>query len=194
MKENPRVSVYLRVSTDDQSTGMQKLEIEEYLKIRGWTQVTFYEDHGLTGTNTNRPQFKLLLNAVQKRKTDVVIIWSLSRLFRSLKDMINNLEIFTECGVSLVSLKENLDMTSATGRLLTHIIGAFAEFEAEATREKVIAGLRNARSKGIILGRPKVRNDENIHKLRSEGLSVRKIAARIGCSSSTVQKSISKGA
>lgn len=191
MNINPRVAIYMRVSTDDQSTGMQRLELDEYIRNRKWTNVEFYEDQGLSGTNTNRPELKRLMQNINKRRIDIVLTWNLSRLFRNIKDLVNNLEIFQECSVSLISLKENMDMTSATGRLLIHIIGAFSEFEAQSTREKVIAGLRNARAKGKIIGRPKTRDDVKIHELREQGLSFREISEELKISLGSVQKALS---
>src|SRR5258708_1137164 len=124
-----RVAVYLRVSTQDQSTALQQQEIESYLIARGWTQTSYYEDK-LTGTHGNRPQLKNLMSDVRQRQVDLVICWKLDRLFRSLKDLISTLQEFSELGVEFISLKDNIDLTTSAGRLMLHILGAFGEFEA----------------------------------------------------------------
>jgi DNA invertase Pin-like site-specific DNA recombinase len=123
-------------------------------------------------------------------KIDVIVCWKLDRLFRSLKDLMNTLQELTDLHVEFVALKDNIDLTTNTGRLLTHILGAFAEFEASIIRSRVNAGLAEAKRKGIKLGRRKTRPCALIQELRKNGYSYRRIADLAGCSISTVWEEI----
>lgn len=183
----PRIGCYIRVSTDEQSTELQKLELQEYLKARGWSQITFYEDKA-SGTHINRPELRKMLELVHCRKLDLILVWKLDRLFRSLKDLVNTLHVFSDLGVSFISLKDNVDMSSSSGRLLVHLLGAFGEFEASLIRERVRAGLRNAKVKGKRLGRPKKRDDAKILMLRQKGLSIREISRELCISIGAIQR------
>lgn len=185
-----RVGVYLRVSTLDQSTEAQKRDLLAYIEARGWRNEAIFEDKA-TGMNSNRPGFKELMTAVRQRKVDVVLVWSLSRVGRSLKDLVLTLQEITELGVGFVSLKESLDLTTSTGRLMAGILSCFAAWEGDVIRERVRAGVANARAKGKRLGRPKVRDDEVIRALRAQGLSIRQIAAQAGTSTTSVQRALS---
>lgn len=185
-----RIAAYLRVSTSDQSTDLQKREILEYLVARGWSEcTTFYEDKA-TGTSSDREMLKKLLSDARRRKVDIIIVWKLDRFFRSLKGLILTLQELNELGVEFISLRDNIDFTTSAGRLMGHILGAFAEFEASIIRERVLAGLANARSKGRKLGRPKTRDDVKIAHLHYSGMSIRKIASFLGISKGAVQNSL----
>jgi putative DNA-invertase from lambdoid prophage Rac len=188
--QNTRVGIYVRVSTLDQSTDLQVKELQAYAASRGWSLISVYDDTGRTGTNTNRPMFKKLLQDARARKLDIVVCWKLDRLARSLKDLVSTLTELGELGVAFVSMRDQIDLTTSTGRLMAHMLGAFAEFEASLIRERVRAGLKNAREKGKALGRPKTRDDAAIGALRSSGLSIRQIATRLNCSIGSVQRSI----
>ena len=186
-----RIALYVRVSTSDQSTELQIRELTQFVQARGWPHPKIYEDKA-TGTNGNRPQLKQLLSDARQRKLDIVIIWKLDRLFRSLKDLISSLHEFTELGVDFISLKDNIDLTTSSGRLMMHMLGAFAEFEASLIKERVKAGLRNAKAKGKRLGRPQLRNDDRIIELRAKGKTIRQIAEALNVSKSTVAFVVSR--
>jgi DNA invertase Pin-like site-specific DNA recombinase len=191
MAPGKRIAVYVRVSTSDQSTELQIRELSQFIHARGWDSFKVYEDKA-TGTNGNRPHLKQLLLDARQRKLDIVIIWKLDRLFRSLKDLITTLQEFTELGVDFISLKDNIDLTTSSGRLMMHMLGAFAEFEASLIKERVRAGLRNAKAKGKRLGRPQRRNDSQIIELRAQGKTVRQIAQSLNLSKSTVAFVVSR--
>lgn len=184
-----KIGVYVRCSTLDQDTGLQKRDILEFTKARGWDSVTVYEDAGKSGTTANRPQLKQMMRDVRERKLDAVICWKMDRLFRSLKDLVLTLEEFEDLGVKFISLKDAIDLTTSQGRLLMQLLGAFAEFESNLIRERVRAGLRNAKANGIILGRPQKRDDNRIHCLRFQGRSIREIALELNLSQATVKRS-----
>lgn len=186
-----RIAIYLRVSTNDQSTELQRQEILSYVKARGWDSFTIYEDVGKTGTNDNRPALKKLIADARQRKFDVVVCWKIDRLFRSLKHLILTLQEFDELGIKFISLKDQIDLTTSSGRLLMQIIGAMGEFEAALIKERVKAGLAAAKAKGKALGRPHKRNDAEILKLREAGKTVRQIAEELHISKSTVANALS---
>ncbi len=151
---NRKVCLYLRVSTQDQSTELQKRELLDYIDSRGWRLAELFEDK-ISGTHTIRPQFQQALNLCRKRGADIFLVWKLDRAFRSLRDCISTISELSDLGVEFVSLRDQgMDLTTSSGRLMMHIVAAFAEFEASILRTRVRAGISNAKAKGIRLGRP----------------------------------------
>ncbi|MDA9189510.1 recombinase family protein [bacterium] len=181
--------IYLRVSTDKQDLSMQRSELETYCRARGWDSFNFYEDIG-TGTNTQREGLKALMRDARARKINVILIWKLDRLARSLKDLVNTMNELDEIGVMLISIKDQIDMTTATGRLMTHLIGAFAQFEADLIRSRVKAGIENAKRKGKTLGRPRLNNEEKIRELRSKGFTYGQIQMKLNVSKGSVWRAL----
>lgn len=188
---NIRIAVYLRVSTQEQSVELQRSELLKYCDARNWTITNIYEEK-ISGTNANRPQLKQLMEAARQRQFDVVLVWKLDRFFRSLKDLVGTLHELAELGVEFVSLKDMIDMTTASGKLLTHLLGAFGEFEASLIRERVKAGLEHAKRKGTKLGRPRRIQEDLVRKLRGQGYSLNQIAKQIGASKAGVYKTLCK--
>ena len=124
----------------------------------------------------------------QQRCFDSVLVWKVDRFGRSLRHLVNALAEFGALGVAFVSLRDNLDLSTPSGRLMFAVIGAMAEFERALIQERVRAGLRNARAKGKQLGRPKrIVNRDTILRLKAEGVSVRQIAAQLGVGYGTVR-------
>jgi len=112
----------------------------------------------LTGALEARPALNRLMADARQRKFDVLIVWKLDRFARSLKHLVTAIAEFESLGVQFVSLRDNLDLTTPSGRLMFHVIGAMTEFERSLIQERVCAGLRNARAKGRTLGRPKLQD------------------------------------
>ncbi len=184
-----RVALYARVSSEQQDTELQIRELTEFAASKGWEVYRVYEEK-ITGTTANRPQLKQMLVDMQTGKFSLVLVWKLDRFARSLKDLLSLLETLQDCRVDFISMKDHIDLTTPAGRLMAHLIGAFAEFEASLIRERVRAGLANAKKKGRKLGRRKERDDEAIRQLRSVGLSIRQIATKLGIAKGSVQKSL----
>jgi putative DNA-invertase from lambdoid prophage Rac len=182
-----RIAVYLRVSTQDQSTQLQRSEIETYLAARGWADVKFFEDRA-TGTNSNRPMLRALLNAARAREIDCVVVWKLDRFARSLKDLVTMIQELGEIGVEFISLKDQLDLSTSAGKLMLNIIGAFAQFEADIIKERVRAGIANAKAKGKRLGRPRTVNRYRVESMSDSGYSVSRIAREMCVGKGTVSK------
>src|SRR5206468_12580437 len=129
------------------------------------------------------------------RKIDVVLVWKLDRFARSLKHLVNSLAEFEALGVAFISLRDNLDLTTPSGRLMFQVIGAMAEFEKALIQERVRAGLRNARAKGKRLGRPKRTVDmAQVQKLRKSGASWRVVASEMRIGMATLFRALESSA
>jgi len=173
-----RIAIYARVSTlNGQNPELQLSEIREYASRRGWTIAGEYVDLGVSGSKESRPQLNRMVQDAHRRKFDAVVCWKLDRLGRSLKHLVTTIEDLSAYGVSFVSLRDNLDLSTPSGRLMLHIIGAMAQFERELIRERVCAGIQAARRRGARLGRPRTYvNPVKIRQMRAEGASWRAIA------------------
>jgi len=183
-----RAAIYARVSTlIGQSPEMQLAELREYASRRGWEIFDEYVDSGVSGSKESRPELNRLMSDVHLRRFDVVLCWKVDRFGRSLKHLVNALADLDSYGVAFVSLRDNLDLSTPSGRLMFQIIGAMAEFERSLIQERVRAGLRNAKLKGKTLGRPALTLDHaRIARLRAAGASIREIAAQLEVSTATV--------
>lgn len=194
-----QVAVYLRVSTEGpkdgktQSTDMQRLEIELYLKSKGVTQFVVYEDVGISGTKKDRPALKKMMNDCRQGKISMVVCYKLDRLFRSLKDLMDTVLELTSLNVEFVSVKDSIDMSCASGRLLFQILGSFAEFEAAVIKERVMSGIANAKSKGVKLGRPFKKGHSVVMDMKNQGKTVKEIAEHTGLSRQSVYRTLNKG-
>jgi DNA invertase Pin-like site-specific DNA recombinase len=153
-----RVAIYARVSTlnGHQDVGMQLRELREYAAQRCWQVIGEYADQGVSGTKDSRPDLNRLMAGAHQRQFDIVLCWKVDRFGRSLKHLVTALADLDAYGVAFVSLKDNLDLSTPSGRLMFQIIGAMAEFERALIVERVRAGLRHAQAKGRRLGRPMV--------------------------------------
>ena len=137
---------YIRVSRDKQTTALQEDAIQQAQCKRVFTDK-------MSGVRDDRPEFLKMLEMA--RPGDVIVVWRLDRLGRSLKQLIETVTQLNERGIELRSLKENIDTTTPTGKLMFHIVGAMAEFERDVIRERTTAGLEAARARGRKGGRPK---------------------------------------
>ena len=183
----PRVAIYARVSTTEQSTDSQLLDLRRFVSERGWHSFKEYTDNGVSGTTDSRPALNQLMNDARKRRFDVVLVWRFDRFARSTRHLINALEEFKNLGIDFVSYQENIDTSSPLGSAIFTIISAVAQLERDIIAERVKAGLRRAVENGARLGRPKVEVDlELIRKMRKQGLSLRAIAKATGISRTTV--------
>lgn len=185
--KNLRVAIYIRVSTQDQSLDLQRHELTTFAAARGWTLTQVFEEK-LSGTNAERPQLKAMMKAAAARDFDILLIFKLDRLFRSIKGLVSTIAEFEALGVKLVSLKDAVDLSTPSGRFMVHILAAVGELEVSLIRERVNAGLAEARRKGVILGRPKSINEFEVRRLRGQGHSIAQIASKLGCSKAGIFK------
>lgn len=165
-----KIALYTRVSTTDQHPEMQERELKEYVKRRGWTHAAEYRDKGVSGASEKRPGLNALLEDCRRGRVDVVIVWKFDRFARSLKQLLNALELFRRLGIDFISCTEAIDTSLPHGEMLFQIIGAIAQWERSLIAERVKAGLQNARNQGKRLGRPPLRvlTKREIAKLRKE--------------------------
>ncbi len=167
---------------------MQLSELCEYSARCGWQVAGEYVDEGVSGSKDSRLALNRLMADAHRRRFDIVACWKVDRFGRSLKHLVNALADLDSYGVAFVSLRDNLDLSTPTGRLMFQIIGAMAEFELSLTKERVKSGLVNARANGKQLGRPRrVVSHAQLIQMKAEGASIREIATRLGISYGTVR-------
>ena len=184
-----RAALYARVSTlNGQHPEMQLAELREYASRRGWEIIGEFVDEGVSGSKESRPELNRLMADAHRRQFDIILVWKIDRFGRSLRHLVNALADLDSYGVAFASLKDNLDLSTPSGRLMFQIIGAMAEFELSLTKERVKCGLVNARANGKQLGRPRrVVDVDGIARMKAEGHSLRNIAEKLGVGYGTVR-------
>jgi DNA invertase Pin-like site-specific DNA recombinase len=186
-----KIAVYARVSTSNghQDPEMQLRDLRQFASDRGWQVTEEYVDIGVSGAKDRRPALDRLMAGAKQRKFAAVLVWKLDRFARSLAHLVNAVAEFEALGVAFISLRDNIDLTTPSGRLMFQIIGAMAEFERSLIQERVRAGLRHARSKGKTLGRPRADVDvEDLRRRMAGGESQNKIAASLNVSPALLWK------
>lgn len=188
MSERTRVALYIRVSTSQQTTENQRIELERVAQSRGWQVIQVYSDEGISGSKgrSERPALNALLKDAVRGKFDLLAVWSIDRLGRSLQHLVSTINELNAVGVDLYVHQQALDTSTPSGKLAFSIFGALSEYERELIRERTRAGLERARRNGVKLGRPTNLNDSvkaAIVALRSQNHSIRTIAKqlRVGC-------------
>ena len=178
-----KAAIYARVSTanNSQDPEVQLRELREYCQRRGWKLTGEYVDTGISGATEKRPQLDKLMADAHRRRFDAVVVWKFDRFARSVSHLLRALETFKALGIEFVSLSEQVDTSTPTGRMIFTVLGAVAELERSLIAERVRAGLRNARAKGKRLGRPRMNVDAaRIARLRRTGASWAEISAQLG--------------
>ena len=187
-----RVGLYARVSTYDQQTlSLQMRAMCEYAAKRGWTIAAQIKEIG-SGASA-RELRENLLAAARRHEIDVVLVWRLDRWGRSLVDLVVTLKELAELGVGFVSLTEALDLTTPTGRAMAGLLSVFAAFEHEILRERIRAGIAEARLQGKHLGRPVTvgKMAGHVRKLYRAGIGKADIARRLDISRTSVRRILS---
>ncbi|MDD2358326.1 MAG: recombinase family protein [Thiovulaceae bacterium] len=173
---------YMRVSTEDQTTSLQKDALLKY----GVDNRNIYEDK-ISGANDNRDGLNKALEYIQSG--DTLVVWKLDRLGRSLAHLISIITSLKEKSISFVSITEGMDTTTASGELFFHIFGALAQFEKSLIQQRVKAGLESAKARGRIGGRPKAIDEEKlatIKKALADGMSKAAVCRTFGVKRSTL--------
>jgi DNA invertase Pin-like site-specific DNA recombinase len=187
MAKKIRVALYSRVSTDGQNMDGQESEMKEYAKHRGWEVTRMYRDK-MSGTKSSRPELDELMADAKKRKMDIVLVWRFDRFARSVSHLLQALEMFRTVGIEFVSISEQVDTSTPTGKMVFTVLGAVAELERSLIAERVRMGLQSAKKKGKRLGRPPIRhlNTAELGKVRADRatgkFSLRRLAAKYGTS------------
>jgi DNA invertase Pin-like site-specific DNA recombinase len=186
-----RAAIYGRISTSNhgQDIGLQTRELRQFCEARGWQVAGEYLDEGISGAKDSRPELNRLMADASRRRFDVVAVWKFDRFARSVSHLLRALETFNSLGIAFVSVSEQMDTTTPTGKMVFTVLGAVAELERSLIAERVRAGLRNARAKGKRLGRPRVAVDAaQIAHLRAQGRSWPQIAREVGVSVGTAHR------
>ena len=168
-------------------------DLREYARARGWEVFSEYVDRGESGAKDKRPELDRLMEDARKRRIDGILVWKLDRFGRSLKSLVTTLEELRGLGVQFVSYTENLDFSTPAGRAMANLIGVFAEFERDLIRERVRAGIQNAKSKGIRVGRRPLIDKRllgTVRDMKDRGMSIRGISRELGLSKSLVHKTL----
>ena len=188
MNSNMRTVLYCRVSTKDQSCDSQLRDLRGYCMARGFEVTREYVDVGQSGAKDSRPALDKLIADARKRKFDSIMVWRFDRFARSTKHLLLALEEFRSLGIQFISYQENIDTASPLGQALFTIVAAVAQLERDLIKERVSAGIRNARANGKQLGRPRrIVNQEELGRLRTNGASIEAIAEKLGVGYGTVR-------
>lgn len=207
-KQKQKVALYYRVSSADQSTGMQKTDLRRYAKARGFVVYKEYCDEGVSGAKVKRPGLDRLMEDARKRLFDVVLVWRFDRFARSVLHLVKALEEFRHLKIDFISYNEQIDTSSPMGAAMFTIGAAFAELEHRIIKERVTAGVRQAIKKrrakpgapnNACWGPKPVEQADptlttTIQKLQREGLGCHRIGKRLGLSSRTVWKVLQRQA
>jgi putative DNA-invertase from lambdoid prophage Rac len=192
--QQPRAAIYARVSTQDQHNAIQIHHLKEYAKHRGWKLAVVYQDK-MSGAKASRPEFDRLMADARQRSFDVVLVQKLDRFGRSLLHCITGIQELTSLGIRFIATSQGLDTdeNNPASKLFLHVLAAFAQFEREIIRERVVAGLEHARRRGVKLGRPQSVNIDarqlaKVAALRRDGHSFTAIAERMKLNRSTIYK------
>ena len=191
-----RAALYARVSTDEQTTENQLIELRTAASRLGWTVVAEFVDEGISGAKSrkDRPQLDAMLKGVARKDFDIVASWAVDRLGRSLIDLVGLLQELHSTGVELYLHQQGINTTTPAGKAMFGMMGVFAEFERAMIQERVKSGMNRAKVNGTktgrAIGRPTA-DDATVARilaLRAEGHGILKIAKLAGSSSSVVQR------
>src|ERR1019366_5542975 len=186
-----RVALYLRVSTSNQTTENQRIDLERVAALRGWNIIETFQDEGISGAKNRVDRLALdrMLKDATRGKFDLIAVWSIDRLGRSLQHLVETVNELQGVGVDLYMHQQAIDTTTPAGKLAFSIFGAFAEFERSLITERVRAGLERAKRNGVKLGRPSNLNDTvraAIVALRAKDVSIRTIASQLKVGTGTI--------
>ena len=186
-----RVVIYARVSTLDQTVDNQLIELRDHCSKMGWEVIKEYKDEGLSGTlsRDKRPSFNEMIKDGYRRKFELVVCWDISRIGRSMKELIMFLSDMKDRDIGICSVRQGFDTSTTMGEMMFQFVGILSSWEREMIRERTLAGLDRAKKEGKTLGRKTVIDDDkvsHIRKLRSIGRSLRDIASEVGVSKGTV--------
>jgi DNA invertase Pin-like site-specific DNA recombinase len=193
MKMTIRTAIYSRVSTNDQTVSNQLLELKEIAKRRGFEIVREFSDEGISGAKgrDKRTGFDNLIKGAIKKDFDMILVWSVDRLGRSLQDLVSFLNEIHSVDCDLYIHQSGIDTSTPAGKMMFQMCGVFAEFERGMIRERVLAGQSRAKSQGKHIGRPSNMNESLAHSIRymrEQGVGIRKIASDLKVGVSTVYK------
>lgn len=182
MTQHPHsIAIYARVSTDEQSTDAQLRDLREYVSNRGWTDVHEFIDEGISGSKDSRPAWNELWDAMQKGRIKVLVVHALDRLGRSLPHLVKIITTCIERDITLISFRENIDLSTSTGRMIAGIFSVLADYELSIIRDRTKAGMRAAKARGSQVGQKRRYFDKRkATELRDLGWGQIRIARELG--------------
>lgn len=187
-----KVACYCRVSTlKSQTTENQVLELKKYCEGQGWTIHKIYEDKGISGAQHDRPALDEMLTDAEAHRFSCLVVWKIDRIARSVVHLLEVLTTLRRLEIGFCSMTENIDTTSAQGRMLLTFLGGIAEFERELCVERVKSGIARAKANGVKLGRPRIGFDlKKAIKLRQDGQGYKQIAKEMGLPRTTIYRAL----
>ncbi len=191
MQKRRRVAIYARVSTASQTVENQLIELRTVAQRAGWQIVAELTDNGISGTKgrDQRPAFDELLKRSTRREFDVVMVWAIDRIGRSIQHLVTFMNHMQSVGIDLYIHQQSIDTTTAAGRMIFGVFSALGEYERELIRERIIAGQQRARAQGTKIGRPSKMNDAvktSVRLLKGKGVGIREIASKLEIGIGTV--------
>ena len=190
-----KVAIYTRVSTLDQTIDNQLIELRDHCSKMEWEVVKEYADEGLSGTlsREKRPALNALIKDAYRKRFDSVVCWDISRIGRSMKELVLFLSDMKDRNVGICSVRQGFDTSTSMGEIMFQFVGILSSWEREMIRERTLAGLERAKSEGKTLGRRKVTTESmtaKIVELRNGKKTIREIASEVGVSVGTVSKTL----
>ena len=190
-----RCVIYTRISTSnkDQTTENQLRELKKIAELKGLTIVDTFTDEGISGSKGReiRTGFDNLIKGAIRKDFDMILVWSVDRLGRSLQDLVSFLNEIHSVGCGLYIHQSGIDSSTPSGKMMFQMCGVFAEFELGMIRERVISGQQRAKSQGKHIGRPTNLNEglsHSIKYMKTKGVGIRKIARELKVGINTVYK------
>lgn len=185
-----RIAIYARVSTNQQTCENQLKELRAVADRAGYQIVSEFVDEGISGAKgrQNRPALDRMLKECTRRRFDLVMCWDISRLGRSVQNLIEIMNELQSLKVDLFFLQQGMDTSTASGRMIYGVFASLAAYERELIRERVLAGQARAKAAGVKFGRPRTITEntkETVRLLRDQGVGIRKIARTLGIGVST---------
>jgi DNA invertase Pin-like site-specific DNA recombinase len=182
--KSKKVAIYARVSTSSQTVENQFQELREVAKRNGWQIVAELSDSGISGAKgrDQRPAFDQLLKRATRREFDLIMVWAIDRLGRSIQHLVGFMNDILAMDVDLYVHQQAIDTTTPSGRMIFSIFSALGEYERELIRERIMAGQKRARAQGVKIGRPSRINDAvrtSVKLLRDGGMGIKEISKRL---------------
>ena len=190
-----KVVIYCRVSTKDQTCERQISELREIAKNHNYEVIDEYVDTGFSGSLKNRPELDRMMKDAFTKKFEMVMTLELSRIGRSTKNLLEIVEKLKEKNIHLFIVNQQIDTSTPSGSMFFTIASAFATYERDLIKERVVSGLQNAKKKGKVLGRKTNLNEltkSKIINMKSKDIGLKKIAAETKVAVKTIRTFLSE--
>ncbi|NCB31720.1 MAG: hypothetical protein EOM66_09980 [Clostridia bacterium] len=184
-----KAAIYVRVSTSGQTVENQERELLVHCQRQGWQVFKVYRDEGFSGAVADRPALKEMMAAARLGRFNLLVVWKIDRLARSISHLLEVLTELKGLGVGFVSLTEAINTETSQGRMIANFLGSIAEFERELVVERVRAGMARAKANNVKIGRPRTAFDyAKAAELRKQGMGYKAIARALSVPRTTVYR------